>query len=82
MSGKIVIAGPKPAAQTPRLRRTIWLAIVFVGAGALGMVVAHPLAALFRTSAPWVFPSIAVGILTILVVIALTVLPMITSRRS
>jgi MFS family permease len=77
-----VIAAPKSAEQTPRLRRSIWLAIVFVGTAALGMVLAHPLAALLRTSAPWVFPSIVVAVLTILVVFALTVLPMITARRS
>jgi hypothetical protein len=33
-------------------------------------------------SSPWILPAIAVGILTILVVVALIVLPKITSRRA
>jgi hypothetical protein len=72
----------KSANQTPRLRRTIVLGTVCVCASGLGLFLARPIAAQFRMSSPWILPAIAVGILTILVMIALIVLPRITSRRA
>jgi hypothetical protein len=71
----------KPEDRRPRLRRTIVLCILCVGASGLGLILARPIAAQFRMSSPWILPALAVGILTILVVVALIVLPMITARR-
>ena len=72
---------PKSAESGPRLRRTILLCTICVGASGLGLILAHPIAAQFRMSSPWVLPAIAVGLLLLLVSIALLVLPGITSRR-
>lgn len=72
----------KSADQRPRLRRTIVLCTICVGASGLGLILAHPIAAQFRMSSPWVLPAIAAGVLLVLVTIALLVLPRITSRRS
>jgi hypothetical protein len=69
------------ADQRPRLRRSIVLCAVFVCASGLGMFLARPLTAQFRSSAPWVLPAILVGVLTILVIVALIVLPKITLRK-
>ena len=66
----------------PRLRQAIVLCMICVAASGLGMFFAHPIAAQFRMSAPWVLPAIAAGILTVLAVVALVVLPRITSRRA
>jgi hypothetical protein len=72
----------KSADQGPRLRRTIVLCTICVGASGLGMILAHPIAARFRMSSPWVLPAIAVGVLLVLVITALLMLPRITSRGS
>jgi Mg2+/Co2+ transporter CorB len=79
---KVAMAQPKSTDQTQRLRRTIVLGTICVCASGLGLILARPIAAQFRMSSPWILPAIAVGILTILVVIALIVLPKITSRRA
>jgi membrane protein CcdC involved in cytochrome C biogenesis len=71
----------KSADQRPRLWRSIVLCTVFVSASGLGMFLARPLTAQFRTSSPWVLPAIIVGVLTILVIVALIVLPKITLRK-
>jgi hypothetical protein len=70
----------KPADRRPRLSRTLWFAVIFVIGGCLGMFLAGPVVGHFHRAAPWVLPAIAVGILTVLAVVALTVLPKITSR--
>jgi uncharacterized membrane protein len=72
----------QPEDQRPRLRRTILLCAVCVGASGLGLILAQPIAAGLRMSSPWVLPALAAGVLLILVIIALLVLPRITSRRS
>jgi hypothetical protein len=68
--------------QRPRLRRTIVLCTICVCASGFGLFLARPIAGHFRMFSPWVLPAIAVGVLTILAVVALIVLPMITSRRA
>jgi uncharacterized membrane protein len=80
-SGEIAMAGAKSAESTPRLRRTIVLCVICLGASALGMMLAHPIAAQFHRSAPWMLPAVAVGVLVILVIIALLVLPRLTASR-
>ncbi|HTV79319.1 MAG TPA: hypothetical protein VMF03_13750 [Steroidobacteraceae bacterium] len=71
----------EPPEKRHRLRRTIVLATVCLGASFLGMILAHPIAAHLRWSAPWVLPAIAVGVLVALVLVTLLVLPRIASRR-
>ncbi len=71
-----------PEAHRPRLRQAIVLCTVCVTVSALGMFFAHPIGAQFHMSASWVLPAIAVGILTILAIIALVVLPKMASRRA
>jgi cytochrome b subunit of formate dehydrogenase len=61
--------------STRRLHRTIVLCAVFVGIAGLGMLLAGPLAALFRSASPWVLPLLAVGVLVALVIITLWALP-------
>ena len=73
---------PKSHEQRPRLRRTIVLGTICVCVSGFGLFLARPIAGQFRMSSPWVLPAIAVGILTILAVVALIVLPKITSRRA
>jgi hypothetical protein len=68
--------------KTPRLRRTIWLAIIFVSVGCLGMFLARPVVGRFRMSAPWVLPAIAVCVLVVLAVVTLILLPRGASRRT
>jgi hypothetical protein len=70
------------ADQGSRLRRSIILCTICVGASGLGLLLARPIAAQFRMSSPWVLPAIAVAVLTVVVALALIVLPKITSRRS
>jgi hypothetical protein len=45
------------------------------------VMLAHPIAAQFHRSSPWILPVIAVGVLVILVILALLVLPRLTARR-
>jgi len=72
----------KSADPKPRLRQAIILCTICVTASGFGMFFAHPVAARFRMSSPWVLPAIAVATLIILAVVALIVLPRITSRRA
>jgi hypothetical protein len=67
------------ADHRPRLRRAIVLCTICVGASALGMILAHPIAAQFRSASPWILPAIAVGVLLVLAVLALIVLPRLPS---
>jgi hypothetical protein len=69
------------ADSRPRLRRTIVLCAIFVGASALGMILARPIAARFLHSSPVLLPALAVGALLVLVMIALLVLPRLSMRR-
>jgi uncharacterized membrane protein YidH (DUF202 family) len=78
---KAVSARAPPFDSTPRLRRTIVLCVICLCASALGMMLAHPIAAQFHRSSPWILPVIAVGVLVILVIVALLVLPRLTARR-
>jgi hypothetical protein len=71
----------KRADSTSRLRRTIVLCVICLCASALGMMLAHPIAAQFHRSSPWILPVIAVGVLVVLVIVALLVLPRLTTRR-
>jgi len=57
------MAGPNSTESTPRLRRTIVLCVICLCASALGMMLAHPIAAQFHRSSPWMLPAIAVGVL-------------------
>jgi uncharacterized membrane protein YidH (DUF202 family) len=75
------MAGPKSTESTPRLRRTIVLCVICLCASALGMMLAHPIAAQFHRSSPWILPVIAVGVLVLLVIVALLVLPRLMARR-
>jgi uncharacterized membrane protein len=75
------MAGPSSTDSTPRLRRTIVLCVICLCASALGMMLAHPIAAQFHRSSPWMLPAIAVGVLVVLVIVALLVLPRLTTRR-
>jgi len=63
-----------------RLWRTIAQCAIWVGISGLGIFFARPVAARFRMSSPWVLPAIAVGVLTVIVVVTLLVLPRLTAR--
>jgi uncharacterized membrane protein len=80
-SREIAMAGPKSADSRPRLRRTIVLCVICLGASALGMMLARPIATQFHRTSPWLLPAIAVGVLVMLVILALLVLPRLTTRR-
>lgn len=71
-----------PAADSRRrLHRTIVLGAVCIGASALGLFFARPIAIAFQHAPLWILPALAVGALIGLAVTALLILPKLSSHR-
>jgi MFS family permease len=65
---------------TRQSRRMTRVVAMCVGAIALGLALAHPIAGVFRTSAPWILPVLVVGLLLVLLLVVLLVLPQFSRR--
>ena len=65
--------GVRAGAHRPR--RIIVLLSICDAAAVLGLILAYFLTGAFRSSVPWLLPSLVVGLIAILVLGALLVLP-------